>query len=308
MEGARKEDSHVPPIATTPPHHDLKEELLSRSSSGTQISNASGVSLGEVIRRRSVINQGTEAWCQSCTEVDASNLTAANGVRLGQTGAGDMFEFPTMEEGLVTPRENSRRQQTPHVMHTHVLDIQDSCLSPNLPLMTTYSTQGQTFFSDTLFPQTEVDFAPLRGTPDASNTASEDTSRRLHMREAVHLASTEVSSDCSRDCHSLSQHPLAFSTMAPSNASLGSCLSQHPFSFSGHLATAQRPHGEEQRPRDGEAGVLRSQPAALSSGGFLGSRLCPGPLPFGQPRARTSLTGHARERDGVSQGWQFLLF
>uniref|UniRef100_A0ABM5GKR0 Centrosome-associated protein ALMS1 isoform X2 n=1 Tax=Pogona vitticeps TaxID=103695 RepID=A0ABM5GKR0_9SAUR len=255
MEEAPKESRQSFPIETTPPYHEVKEELLSQSSSGTQISNASGVSLGELIRRRSVINQGVEAWYRPCTEVDDSNLTGAKGGRLSQTEACDMTEFPMMEEGLVTPTGNSRRQQAPNMTHTPMLEIQDSCLSPNLPLMTTYSTQGQTFFSETVFPQTEVDFAPLRGILDAS----ENTPRHLHMSEAVRLAATEVSSDSSGDCNFLSQHPLAFSTMAPSNASLSSCLSQHPLSFSGHIAVEQRQHGEEQRAKDGNSGVLGFQ-------------------------------------------------
>ncbi|XP_062991765.1 centrosome-associated protein ALMS1 [Elgaria multicarinata webbii] len=196
-----------------------------------------------------------------------------------------------MEEGPFTPTENSRRLEAPNMTHTPLLEIQDSRLSPNLPLQTTYSTQGRTFFNETLFQQTGMDFAPLKGIPDVSETTPEETSRCLQMSEAVRLAATEVGSDSSSDSFfltqhplafsamapsntslgsCLSQHPLAFSAMAPSNTSLGSCLSQHPLSLSGHIPTNQRHYDEEQTPhldmraknlgsKDENSGVFYSQ-------------------------------------------------
>ncbi|XP_008120249.1 centrosome-associated protein ALMS1 [Anolis carolinensis] len=232
-----KEENNVPPITTTPPHFGQKEELLSQSSSGTHISNASGFSLGEVIRRRSSANRETEEWYQPCTEVDASNLIVSVGWRLGQTpGARDLTEFPTMEEGLVTPSEMFRRQHVPNVTQTPLLEIQDSCLSPRFPLLATYSTQGQTFFNETIFQPTEMDFAVLRGIPDVSNAVSEEPSRCLPMREAVRLAAMDIGSDPSIDGLSLTQHPLTMSSVAPYNTS----LSQHPLSLSGNMPIEQR--------------------------------------------------------------------
>ncbi|XP_042324977.1 Alstrom syndrome protein 1 isoform X2 [Sceloporus undulatus] len=271
MEGPQREGSPALPIATTPPLAGQKEELLSQSSSGTQISNASGVSLGEVIRRRSATNWEMEEWYQPCTEVDASNLIVAIGWKMSQTpGACDLTEFTTMEEGFVTPAETFGRQQAPNVTHSPILEIQDSCLSPKLPLLTTYATQGQTFFNETVFQPAEVDFAALRGTPDVSRTASEEASSHLQMREAVRLATMEVGSESSSDCLPLSQHSLAISTMAPSNTSLGSYLSQHPLSLSACMLTEQRNCNEEETPqlsmcgktfgsKDGISGVLSSQ-------------------------------------------------
>ncbi|KAH0615727.1 hypothetical protein JD844_026086 [Phrynosoma platyrhinos] len=265
-------DNYEPkPIATTPPRAGHKEELLSQSSSGTQISNASVLSLGEVIRRRSAANWEMEEWYQPCTEVDASNPIVATGWRLGQTpGACDLTEFPTMEEGFVNPAEAFGRQDEPDVTHSPILEIQDSCLSPKLPLLTAYSTQGQTFFNETVFQPTEMDFAALRGTPDVSGTASAEPSSRLQMREAMRLTTMEIGSESSSDCIPLSQHPLAISTMAPSNTSLGSCLSQHPLSLSAHVLTEQRNRNEEEKlqlrmcgktfgSKDGISGVLSSQ-------------------------------------------------
>nr|XP_034957036.1 Alstrom syndrome protein 1 isoform X3 [Zootoca vivipara] len=251
------------PIATTPPRQGLKEELLSQSSSGTQVSHFSGISLGEAIRHRSTANQEMKTWYQPHVEIDTSNLAAALSRRLGQSsGTHDLTEFPSIEEGSITVAEDSRTQQAPNVTHTRLLEAEDSRLSPNLPLMTTYSTQGRTFFNETLFQQTGTDFAPLRGTPDASNVASEQSSSHLRMSEAVRLAATDVSSDSSlpSDYFKLSQHPLAFSAMAPSNTSLGSCLSQHPLSFSGPTPREQTHHSEQhtQQHLDARTGTLGS--------------------------------------------------
>ncbi|KAM6440236.1 centrosome-associated protein ALMS1 [Liasis olivaceus] len=249
MEVPPQESSQVPPIATTPPHPGLKEEPLSQSSSGTQISSTSGVSLGEAIRRRSALNKEMETWYLPRAETDNSNLIVTVGWGVGQTqGDCNVTEFPTMEEGLVTPTVNSRRHQASEMTHSPLLEIQDSQLSPNLPLLTTHATQGQTFFSETLFQQTGLDFAPLRATPDFSVTASEKPSTHLQISEAVQLAAREIGPECSRECFSLSQHPLAFSIMTHNNASLGSYLSQHPLSFSEQVPVEQRNYSDWQMP------------------------------------------------------------
>ncbi|KAK9398562.1 hypothetical protein NXF25_013531 [Crotalus adamanteus] len=93
--------------------------------------------------------------------------------------------------------------------------IADSQLSPNLPLLATNATaQGQTFYNETVFQPTGLDFAPLRATPDVS---------------AAPLAHLQIGE----------AHPLPFSLTAPNDASLGSYLSQHPLTFSEHLPAEQ---------------------------------------------------------------------
>ncbi|XP_073199083.1 centrosome-associated protein ALMS1 isoform X4 [Lepidochelys kempii] len=236
----------APPIATTPPHRGWKEELLSQSSSGTQISTASGISLGEAIRQRSAVNQGMESWYQLPVEMDVSHLAATSGMRLGLTGGGnDLTEFPTLEEGLLTPTEELGRQHTGDMAHTPLLEIQDSRFSPCLPLLMTYSMQGQKFLDDTLFQQTELDFAPLRGTSDVSD-ASEQHSKPLQISEAVQLAATEIPSDLVSGCLTLSEHPLAVSTVEPCDVSCTSYLSQHPICLSGQIPVERKEKAEDQ--------------------------------------------------------------
>ncbi|XP_034626911.1 Alstrom syndrome protein 1 isoform X3 [Trachemys scripta elegans] len=245
-EAGTERAGQAPPIATTPPRPGWKEELLSQSSSGTQISTASGISLGEAIRQRSAVNQGMESWYQLPAEMDVSHLAATSGRRLGLTdGGNDLTELPTLEEGLLTLTEGLGRRHTGDMAHTPLLEIQDSRFSPCLPLLMTYSAQGQKFLDDTLFQQTELDFAPLRGTPDVSD-ASEQHSKPLQISEAVQLADTEIPSDSVSGCFTLSEHPLAVSTVEPCDASCTSYLSQHPMCLSGQIPVERKEKAEDQ--------------------------------------------------------------
>ncbi|NXC38374.1 ALMS1 protein, partial [Penelope pileata] len=220
------------PIATTPPRCSWKEESLSRSSSETQASAASGISLGEAIRQRTAANQEIESWYQLPAEVDVSRLTAASEARLGLTcERNDLTEFPTLEEGVLSSAETSRRQYPGDRAHGLLLDIQDSQFSPCLPLLTD-SMQGQRFSDETLLQQSERDFMPLRGVPDVSG-ASEEHSKPLHVQEAVWLTDAETSSDAPSGCFTLSQHPLPVGQAGPCDANFSGYLSQQTSCFSG---------------------------------------------------------------------------
>ncbi|XP_025056485.1 Alstrom syndrome protein 1 [Alligator sinensis] len=230
-------------IATTPPHSSWQEELLSQSSSGTQISIASGISLGEAIRQRSAINQGMEPWYQLPVEADASHLTAALGTRVDlTTGENNLTEFPTLEEGSLTLTEEAGTQYE-DVTHNPLPEIQDSRFSPRFPLLMTYATPGQRLLDETLFQQTDLNFAPLRGTPDVSG-ASEQHLRPLQISEAVQLAATEVTSHS--DSGTLSQHPLAISAFEPYGVNCSSYVSQPRLSSSGQITVERKQAAEGQ--------------------------------------------------------------
>ncbi|KAM6206134.1 centrosome-associated protein ALMS1 [Sarcoramphus papa] len=230
-------DAQLSPIATTPPHRRWKEESLSRSSSETQASVTSGISLGEAIRQKTAINWGIEPWYQLPAEEDASHLTAASETKLGLTcDRNDVTEFPTLEEGVLPSAEASRRQSPGDIAHGLLLDIQDSQFSPCLPLLM-YSTRGRRFSDETLLQQSEMDFIPLRGVPDVSG-ASEEHSKPSHTREAVSLTDTESPSNAPSDCFTLSQHPLPFRHVEPCDASCSGSLSQQT-SFSGQLLVSK---------------------------------------------------------------------
>ncbi|XP_029874846.1 Alstrom syndrome protein 1-like isoform X2 [Aquila chrysaetos chrysaetos] len=117
-EEKEEEEERVPPIATTPPHRGWNEESLSRSSSETQASVTSGISLGEAIRQKTATNWEIESWYQLPAEVDASHLTAASETKLGLTcNRNDLTEFPTLEEGVLPSAEASRRQSPGDTAH-----------------------------------------------------------------------------------------------------------------------------------------------------------------------------------------------
>ncbi|KFV48674.1 Alstrom syndrome protein 1, partial [Tyto alba] len=214
-----------------------KEESLSRSSSETQASVTSGISLGEAIRQKTAANWGIESWYQLPAEVDASRLTTASETKLGLTcDRNDLTEFPTLEEGVLLSAEASRRHSSGDRAHGLLLDIQDSQFSPRLPLLMC-SIQGQRFSDETLLQQSEMDFIPLRGVPDVSG-ASEEHSKPSHTREAASLTDTESPSDAPSDCFTLSQHPLPFRHVEPCDASCSGGLS-HQTSFSGQLLVSK---------------------------------------------------------------------
>ncbi|NXD83116.1 ALMS1 protein, partial [Halcyon senegalensis] len=220
------------PIATTPPRRGWKEESLSRSSSETQASVTSGISLGEAIRQKTAVSWGIESWYQLPAEVDSSHLTAASETKLGLTcDRTDLTEFPTLEEGVMPSAEASGRRSHGDTERGLLLDLQDSQFSPHLPLLM-YSAQGQRFSDETLLQQSEMDFIPLRGVPDVSG-ASEEHSKPAHLREAVSPTETEPASDAPGDSFTLSQHPLPFGLVEPPDAACSACFSgQTSFSVS----------------------------------------------------------------------------
>ncbi|NXD65018.1 ALMS1 protein, partial [Eolophus roseicapillus] len=213
------------PIATTPPHHCWEEEALSRSSSETQVSATSGMSLGEAIRQETAIKWGIESWYRLPAEVDVSRLTAASETKLGLTGdRNELTEFPTLEEGVLPSAEASRRQSPGDAVHGFQLDPQGTQFSPCLPRLM-HLTQGQRCSGVTLLQQSEMDFIPLRGVPDVSGV-SEEHLKPSYIHEALSLVDTESPSNAPSDCFPLSQHPLPLGHMEPYDASLGGGLSQ----------------------------------------------------------------------------------
>ncbi|KFW87747.1 Alstrom syndrome protein 1, partial [Manacus vitellinus] len=207
------------PIATTPPHRHRREESWSRSSSSeTQGSAASGISLGEAIRRKTAAHWGTEPWFQLPAEVDSSCLTAASEMKLGLTcERNDLSEFPTLEEGMLSLGEASRRLFPGEPAQGSLLEIQESRFSPCLPLLRC-STGGPKILEESLFQPSGMDFIPLRGIPDVSGVSQEPS----HIHECASLRDTTPPLDAPSGC-SLSQHPLPSGCAAdPGDANLPS--------------------------------------------------------------------------------------
>ncbi|XP_066575772.1 ALMS1 centrosome and basal body associated protein isoform X2 [Amia ocellicauda] len=222
-------------IVTTPPASRLiqVEELRSQSSSpgsGTHLSSTSGVSLGEAIVQRA--KQGMESWYQLPAEEDVSKLTETSVSRVGLAPLSAKehaaCDFPSIQEE-VTMTGDTRLHQTEGWSHASPLEFQDSRLSPALPLLPVHSSKTQNMGDDTFYQQTEVEFAPLRESPDVSVMSARIT-RPLQISDAVQLVITEVSVEIPSDHPSLSQHPLAITTATAEDASSNCSLSQHTLS------------------------------------------------------------------------------
>ncbi|XP_061296940.1 centrosome-associated protein ALMS1 [Pezoporus flaviventris] len=255
-------EERVLPIATTPPHHGWEEEALSHSSSETQVSATSGMSLGEAIRRETAIKWGIESWYRLPAEVDVSRLTAASETKLGLTGdRNDLTEFPTLEEGVLASAEASRRQSPGDAAHGLQLDTPGTQFSPCLPRLT-YLTQGQRCSGVTLLQQSEMDFIPLRGVPDVSGV-SEEHLKPSYIRETQSLMDTESPSNAPSDCFPLSQHPLPLEHMEPHDASLGGGLAQET-SSSGQ-APVSKEADEDFKPGTHEEALIPQTSASLAN-------------------------------------------
>ncbi|CAH2299267.1 Hypothetical predicted protein [Pelobates cultripes] len=152
---------------------------------------------------------GMESWYHLPAEEDVSGFLPPS---CESVSPAEQTEFPTMEGGTLHSEKGTA--------HSIQLEMQDSVLSPCLPLLTSASTKGPRFFDETLYQQTEMEFAPLSGTLDMSEFPGQPS---LQMSDAVALASKEVSLDLiggslaqpisaldddASGMHGLTQHPL----------------------------------------------------------------------------------------------------
>ncbi|KAE8628762.1 hypothetical protein XENTR_v10000208 [Xenopus tropicalis] len=212
-------------IATTPPvsrFYLLEEDVSQSSSPGTQISSASGISLGEAIRQSA--SKGMESWYQLPAEEDASSIMPP----LSETGAlAEQTEFPTLEEGTLHSEPDETKGHALGLVHSIQFETQDSRLSPCLPLLISTSTQGHKLFDETLYQQTELDFAPLSGSLDISEFPGH-TTKSLLISDAVTLTAKEVSLDVAGENVTLTQNPLPLSPEEDHETTNLHYLSQHP--------------------------------------------------------------------------------
>ncbi|XP_059972990.1 centrosome-associated protein ALMS1 isoform X3 [Mesoplodon densirostris] len=153
----------------------------------------------------------TESWHYLPQEMDSSHTLDTTQTRFNVREKGtEVTDFPSLEEGILTRSENQVKESNRDLLCSPLLVIQDNFASPDLPLLTCL-TKDQEFGPDSLFHQSELDFAPLRGIPGKS----EDTewfSRPSEVSEALFQAASEVASNLVNSCFSVSQHPLIGST------------------------------------------------------------------------------------------------
>ncbi|XP_076689583.1 centrosome-associated protein ALMS1 [Callospermophilus lateralis] len=163
-------------------------------------------------------DQRTESWNYFPQEMDSSQSLDISQTRINIGAEGsEVIEFPSLEEGILTQSEEHVKERNRNLLCSPLLVIQDNFASPDLPLLTCL-TQDQELGSDSLFHQSQLDFAPLRGIPDKTEDI-EWFSRPSEVSEALYQATSEVSSDLVNSCFSVSQHVLTGSTAIGSQRS-----------------------------------------------------------------------------------------
>ncbi|XP_055395624.1 centrosome-associated protein ALMS1 isoform X6 [Bubalus kerabau] len=197
----------------------LWQQPLYQNNSRTQISDTNMASLENIAPWGSGNDQRTESWHCLPQEMDSSCTldTAQTGFNMREKGT-EVTDFTSLEEGILTQSENQGKDPNRDLLCSPLLVLQDNFASPDLPLLTCL-TERQEFGPDSLFHQSELDFAPLRAIPGKS----EDTewfSRLSEVSEALFQAASGVASDLVNSCFSISQHPLIGGTAVKSQHSL----------------------------------------------------------------------------------------
>ncbi|XP_026997931.2 Alstrom syndrome protein 1 isoform X2 [Tachysurus fulvidraco] len=181
-----------------------------------------------------IFNREIESWHQLPVEEDPSQF-------LGQTSGlleADGIQGITLNsEGEMATMGDSNVQPAANRFEFLQLELQDSCLSPALTLI----PQGKAFLPSefTLLHQTDLEFVPLRGSPDLS-IASERCSQMSRLDEDVESNLTHRSHEQA----SLSQHHLGTMSTILEDANSYCSLSQHSLSPGSNYQATQI-HDEE---------------------------------------------------------------
>ncbi|XP_052575673.1 centrosome-associated protein ALMS1 isoform X5 [Peromyscus californicus insignis] len=183
------------------------QESSYQDNSRAEFSNPSTVPLETTVQWGPGEDQIAESWPHLPQERDSPQAldTSPSGidVRLEETKA---INFPSLEKGELAQSERPVMEPKLDLFCSSLLVIQDDFAGSDLPLLTCL-TQDQEFESDSLFQQSEQEFAPLRGIPDQSED-TEWLARPSEVSEALFQATSETSSDLVNSCLSISQHPL----------------------------------------------------------------------------------------------------
>ncbi|XP_038601164.1 Alstrom syndrome protein 1 isoform X2 [Tachyglossus aculeatus] len=194
----------------------------------------------------------TDSWHQLPVETDPNQGVDTTGTSSNPLGE----ELPSLEEGPLDLPEDRGKGNT---SYSPSLAFGDSGISPHLLLAVSFPPQDPKVWEDTLFLRTDLDFAPLRATPDLSEI-TERHSRPSRPREALLLAA----SDLVNSCFSLSQH-----TLAP--AGYDASLSQHPFTLPGQESGQE----DDENPALSEPGDGHLGPGGTDGLQFLSSQIHP---------------------------------
>ncbi|XP_038963280.1 centrosome-associated protein ALMS1 isoform X5 [Rattus norvegicus] len=162
--------------------------------------------------------QRTESWHHLPQERDSFQTLNISQTGIDRVEGAEVKDLPSQEGGESVQAQCPVKEPKLDLLCSPLLVIQDDFAAPDLPLLTCM-TQDQEFEPDSLFQQSELEFAPLRGIPDKSEDI-EWLARPSEVSEALIQATSESSSDLVNSCFSISQHPLTGSTIFGSQRSL----------------------------------------------------------------------------------------
>ncbi|XP_032729525.1 Alstrom syndrome protein 1 isoform X7 [Lontra canadensis] len=173
------EDQRTGPEKVVPLTCHVWQQPLYQGNSRTQISNTTVVSVEKTARWRSKADQRTECWQYLPQEMDSSHTLDMTQTRFNMREEGtEVTDLASVEEGILTQPENQGKEPKRGLLCSPLLVIQDNFASPDLPLLTCM-TQDQEFGSDSLFQQSELDFAPVRGIPEGLQGKAESETSTL---------------------------------------------------------------------------------------------------------------------------------
>ncbi|XP_022416940.1 Alstrom syndrome protein 1 isoform X9 [Delphinapterus leucas] len=168
------------------------QQPLYQNNSGTQISDTNMVSLEKTAQWCSGDDQRTESWHYLPQEMDSSHTLDTTQTRFNVREKGtEVTDFPSLEEGILTQSDNQVKESNRDLLCSPLLVIQDNFASPDLPLLTCL-TKDQEFGPDSLFHQSELDFAPLRGIPEGLQGKAESDIYTLDDTECCSLDENDV--------------------------------------------------------------------------------------------------------------------
>uniref|UniRef100_A0A8C6IK50 ALMS1, centrosome and basal body associated n=1 Tax=Mus spicilegus TaxID=10103 RepID=A0A8C6IK50_MUSSI len=206
-----------PRLRYTPVEHLGKTEVVPltcvwqqssyQDNSRAQFSNSSTMLLETGVRWGSEEDQRTESWHCLPQERDSSQTLAMSQTEIGRVEGTEVPDLPSQEGGEPAQSQCPGKKPKLNVLCSPLLVIQDNFAAPDLPLLTCLIQDQEEVEPDSLFQQSELEFAPLRGIPDKSED-SEWLARPSEVSEALIQATSETSSDLANSCFSISQHPL----------------------------------------------------------------------------------------------------
>ncbi|XP_029390665.1 Alstrom syndrome protein 1 isoform X3 [Mus pahari] len=210
---------HLGKTEVVPLTYHVWQQSSYQDNSRAQFSNSSTMLLETGVQWSSEEDQRTESWHCLPQERDSSQTLDMSQTEIDRVERTEVTDLPSQEGDESAQSQRPVKKPKLNLLCSPLLVIQDNFAAPDLPLLTCLIQDQEEVEPDSLFQQSELEFAPLRGIPDKSED-TEWLARPSEVSEALIQATSETSSDLANSCFSISQHPLTGSTTCGSQRSL----------------------------------------------------------------------------------------